>query len=176
MRAAIILAVAAALSATTATVPAAAHVVPAEPTATAGSYHVMTLRVPHGCEGSPTTAVRVLLPPDIVSAKPRQMHGWTLEVVRAPLPAPVRTEHATVTERVAEIAWSGGNLPDEAFEAFSIMLRLPDRTGPLVFPVIQTCAQGRNAWVDVAPEGQPWGSVRYPAPVLTLTPAKPRGQ
>lgn len=172
MRPAILLAVAAALAAT----PARAHVVPAEPTAPAGSYHVMTLRVPHGCEGAPTTAVRVLLPPGIVSAKPRQMPGWMLEVVKAPLPAPVRTEHATVTERVAEIAWSGGNLPDEAFEAFSIMLRLPDRPGPLVFPVIQTCTQGRNAWVDVAPEGQPWGSVRYPAPVLMLTLPKPRGE
>lgn len=52
----------------------------------------------------------------------------------------------------------------------------PDRTAPLVFPANRTGEQGRNAWVDVAPDRQPWGSVRLPAPVLTLTPAKPRGQ
>ncbi|HCX67738.1 MAG TPA: hypothetical protein DHK64_09450, partial [Rhodobiaceae bacterium] len=39
--------------------PAAAHVVLDEPMASAGAYYKAVFRVPHGCDGSPTTSVSV---------------------------------------------------------------------------------------------------------------------
>src|SRR5687768_1749463 len=42
-----------------------------------GSYAKLTFRVPHGCAGSATTKVRVLIPEGVTSVKPQVHPGWT---------------------------------------------------------------------------------------------------
>ena len=42
--------------------PAFAHVTVSPSVATAGSYTVLTVSVPHGCDGSPTTKVSIKIP------------------------------------------------------------------------------------------------------------------
>ena len=74
----------------TASLGAAAHVVLEKPSAPAGSSYRAVLRVGHGCEGSPTTALRVLLPDGLRGAKPMPKPGWILATRRAPL---ARTLH-----------------------------------------------------------------------------------
>jgi periplasmic copper chaperone A len=108
--------------------------------AAAGSYYKATFRVPHGCEGSPTIAIRVTLPAGILSAKPQPKPGWTLAVEKATLPEPVKGPHGkSITEVVKSISWSGGSLEDAFFDEFSIQLRLPDEGAgtTLFFPVLQ---------------------------------------
>ena len=146
--------------------PAVAHVVLETREAPAGSYYKAVFRVPHGCGGSPTTAIAVTLPDGIMSAKPQPKPGWTLAVERQALPRPVAGPHgSTVSERVTRIAWSGGDLPDAWFDAFAIQVRLPDAAPGTVlrFPVEQTCAAGSRHWVGM---GETQGD---PAPALRLT-------
>lgn len=158
---------------------ASAHVVFAEPQTAPNSYYAGFLRVSHGCDGSPTRAVRVEIPAGVDIARPQPKPGWTLEIEHEPLATPVRAEMSMVTERVTAITWRG-ELPADQFDQFGIMMRLPDRSGPLYFRVTQICAEGMQSWTDIPAPGAAWNSVPHPAPVLTLaTPtesAAPRGR
>jgi uncharacterized protein YcnI len=146
---------------------AQAHIVFAETEAEAGAYYAGFLRVSHGCEGSPTTAIRVEIPDGVYTARPQPKPGWTLEIERETLSAPVAVEGGAITERVSAVTWRG-ELADELFDQFGLMLKLPETSGPLYFPAVQTCADGSQAWTEIPPEGQAWGSVPHPAPVVNL--------
>lgn len=149
--------------------PAAAHVVIAPATAPAGGYYAGVLRVSHGCDGAPTLALRVDIPAGVVSAKPQPKPGWTIQIEREPLPTPITSESgATVRDRAKAITWRG-RLPDDEFDAFGLMLRLPAQAGPLALPVVQTCAKGETRWVEPIVAGAP--RPPHPAPVLTLEPS-----
>ena len=145
----------------------------AERTASAGAYYVATLRVAHGCDGSPTIGLRVQVPPDIVTARPMPKPGWKVEVIYEPLAQPITVEDHVLTRRVKEVVWSNGVLPDEQFDEFSISLKLPDRSGPVYFPVEQVCEVGRSAWVEIPLEGQATRHLRFPAPAVVLSSPQP---
>lgn len=57
-----------------------AHVVLGDPAALAGTSYRAALRVGHGCDGSPVTALRVTLPDGFMGAKPMPKAGWVLSV------------------------------------------------------------------------------------------------
>ena len=40
------------------------------------------MRVPHGCQGSPTLKVRVQIPEGVIAIKPMPKAGWQLETVK----------------------------------------------------------------------------------------------
>ncbi len=153
---------------------APAHVTLERSEAPAGSYHKAVLQVPHGCKGSPTTAVRVRLPEGIVSAKPQPKPGWTLKITRTALAHPVDVGHGhQARERVSEIAWTGGPLPDDEFDEFRIVIALPDRPGTTLYlPVVQECQDGVTRWIEVPDATHPASALKEPAPALHLT-AKP---
>lgn len=146
---------------------AEAHIVFAEPEAAAGSYYAGFLRVSHGCGASPTRAVGVEIPEGVNIARPQPKPGWTLEIERAPLAAPIASEGGAIITRVTAITWRG-ELPIDQFDQFGLMMRLPARSGPLYFAVIQTCTEGEERWEQIPPAGAAWHSVPRPAPVLTL--------
>lgn len=156
--------------------PAHAHVVLKEATAVSGSYHVATFRVPHGCGSSPTVALRIAIPEGIVVAKPVPKPGWRIEITREALTSPVVQEGRTLTERPREISWTGGPLPDEYLDEFSILFRLPARVGPLWFPAVQVCETGETRWIEVPAEGRSVRDMRFPPPGLTLVPAPQPGE
>ncbi|TIW66477.1 MAG: DUF1775 domain-containing protein, partial [Mesorhizobium sp.] len=58
---------------------ALAHVTLETQEAPVGSTYKAVLRVPHGCEGKATTAVRVQIPEGVISVKPMPKPGWTLQ-------------------------------------------------------------------------------------------------
>lgn len=150
-----------------------AHIVLDTREAAAGSYYKAQFRVGHGCGTSPTIRVTVQIPSGILSVKPQPKAGWTIEIHKKTLPAPVTGPHGkTVTEVVSEIVWHGGSLPNDYFDEFALQMKLPDAAegGVLVFPVIQDCAQGSRAWVEVPTSGQTRHDLKSPAPTLTLTP------
>ena len=156
------------LAATALAGAAQAHVVFTQPTATVGGHWAGALRVGHGCDGSATTSVRVEIPAGIVVARPRVPAGWSVAIEREALDEPVRAEGGgLLTERISAITWTG-RLPDEQFEEFGLAAKLPDTSGPLVFPVVQTCERGEARWTEIAVAGAPRPS--HPAPVLTLQP------
>ena len=152
------------------TVPwAQAHITLEQKQAPVGSYYKALVQVPHGCAGSATTAIRVQIPEGVMGAKPQPKPGWKLTIKRAKLAQATSNAHGhQQTDRVVEIAWTGGSLKDEEFDEFRIVMRLPDTSGKLYFPVIQECKVGEARWVGVPTADQLPGELDFPAPVLEL--------
>jgi uncharacterized protein YcnI len=108
----------------------------------------------------------------VLNVKPQPKPGWKLTISHARLAQPVDAGHGrTVTERVSEVAWSGGLLPDDQFDEFKIAMKLPDRPGTTVyFPVVQECQNGVTRWIETPERGNPAAELKEPAPALLLMP------
>ncbi|GAA1549528.1 YcnI family protein [Nocardioides humi] len=153
----------------TAAPPAGAHVTVTPSTTAAGAYAVLTFSVGHGCDGSPTTAVTVQLPPEIVTVTPTVNPGWQVEKRMEELAEPVADGHGgEYTERVAQVVYTARSpLPDGLRDTFELSLKLTaDEGATLVFPVVQSCEEGESAWVQTAAEGEE--EPEHPAPYVTV--------
>lgn len=153
---------------------ASAHVTISPTTAAAGSYTVLTVSVPHGCEGSPTTKVAIRIPERIESVTPTRNALWDVRKVMTQLDQPVTDAHGkTVTERVGKIVYTAEKpLPPGQRAEFELSVKLPDTPGKtLVFPTVQTCQEGETAWVQVPASGQSAHQLAHPAPTVTVLPA-----
>ena len=151
---------------------ACAHVTLSLAQAPAGGYFTAYLRVGHGCAGSATTALRLDVPPELVTVRPQPKPGWTLRIEHAPLATPVRGEVGRMlSERVSAITWSGGPLPDDEWDEFGVSAKLPARTGPLYLPVVQTCERGEVRWTETPASDRPDLPLAHPAPKVMLGPA-----
>lgn len=145
--------------------PALAHVVAAPDTARAGSYAAVAFRVGHACSaGDATLKVRIEIPPGVVSARPQPKPGWTYEIEREPGADPKAAPSAVTYV---------GRLPDEAFDEFPLLMKLPAAGDTLVFPVIQTCERGETQWTEVPSAEAPGEKLSRPAATLRLTPVEP---
>jgi len=153
---------------------ASAHVTVQPNEAVAGGYFQAAFSVAHGCDGRATVAVRVKLPDGVLSVKPQMKPGWSVEVKTRKLEGNLPALHGkTITETVDEVAWRGGPLPDNLYDTFGLMMKLPDTPGkPLYFPVVQECEQGVHRWIEIPATGQNRDDLREPAPVVRL---KPKG-
>jgi uncharacterized protein YcnI len=151
---------------------AIAHVTLEQPQAVAGSTYKAVVRVPHGCEGSPTVRLRVQIPDGVLNVKPMPKPGWELTVVRGKLDKPVAGDHgAQITEGVREVIWSGGRLLDENYDEFVFRGTLPNRPGEtLHFPTVSECEKGVDRWIEIPEPGKRPDDYRHPAPSLRLTP------
>ncbi len=135
---------------------------------------MLTLSVPHGCEGSPTTQVTVQIPDGINSVTPTRHAFWEVDKGVEQLDPPVTDAHGNeITERVATVTYTATTpLPDGYRDAFELSVQLPDDEGRvLAFPTVQTCEEGESAWIEVPADGQSEEDLELPAPSLTLTPA-----
>jgi len=131
--------------------PAKAHVALTQKSATAGSYHAAFFRIGHGCQGQATTALTITIPPQ-VSVRPQPKAGW--EIVTA------QSETG-----IAAVTWIG-HLPDDQFDDFGLLMKLPAEALDLPFSATQTCGGSSVHWDGHAPA--------YPQPVLrVLDPAEP---
>lgn len=150
----------------------AAHVVLTEPSAPAGSYYKATLRVSHGCDGQATTALVVQLPDGLQGGKPQPKAGWRVSTRKARLAQPYDNHGKTVTEDVVEIRWEATSvetrLPDDQFDEFSFLTRLPEQAGPLWFKVSQQCEQTHVDWSQVPAQGTSTRGLASPAALLDV--------
>lgn len=135
--------------------PALAHIAADPGEAVAGSYQAVRFRVGHGCgDTKATTAVRIEIPPEMVSARPQPKPGWTLEITKD-------------GEKVTAVTWRG-ELPADQFDEFALFFKLPAEPQVLAFPAVQTCGADDAQWTELPGPG-PRGS--HPAPTLVLKPA-----
>ena len=152
-----------------------AHIVLAEPQAVAGSYYKATLRVGHGCNGSATQELVVQVPAGFQGAKPQPKAGWRIDTRKAKLAQPYTTHGHTVTDDVVELRWRAMDkeaaLPDDQFDEFAFMGRLPDQAGPLWVKVLQMCETGHNDWSDIPAKGTLTRGLKLPAALLEVQPA-----
>ena len=148
---------------------AQAHINLEQATAPAGAYQKLTFRVGHGCAGSATNSIAVVLPEGVAGAKPMPKAGWSIATVEGKLNAPILSHGATVTSAVREVSWKGGPLPDAQYDEFSLQVKLPDAAGKYYFKVIQLCDKGRAEWSEQP--GAAGAKLKFPAPMLEVVPA-----
>jgi uncharacterized protein YcnI len=152
-----------------------AHVVLTEPKAVAGSYYKATLRIGHGCNGSATTGLIVQVPTGFQGAKPQPKWGWTVAIRQAKLATPYNSHGKTVTDDVMELRWTASSkdaaLPDDQFDEFAFMGRLPEKAGPMWIKILQTCENGQNDWSEIPTAGTSMRGMKLPAALLDVQPA-----
>jgi periplasmic copper chaperone A len=160
-------------------VPVAAHVT-ATPNEANSPYFRTAFRVPHGCEGSATTAVRVQIPDGVDNPKPEVVAGWTIDIVPAENGAAGHDDDDDngngngdgngddqAAGPVAEVAWVGGNLPDNNFQEFGLSFRITDEAPEVLwFPTIQECEEGEHRWIEIPATVDEWGDLDEPAPYV----------
>ncbi|MBC7918625.1 MAG: YcnI family protein [Rhodoferax sp.] len=149
-----------------------AHIVLQDGAAAAGASYRAVLRVGHGCDGSATTGVTVLLPAGFNGAQPMPKAGWTVSTKVGPLASPYKAHGKTFTEGVLEISWTANGaenaLPDAFYDEFVLRGTTPAKSGPLWFKVVQTCEKGSNAWIEVPASGTSSKGLKYPAALLEV--------
>ena len=150
--------------------PAAAHITLETRDYPADSTAKLVLKVPHGCEGAPTTSLRVRIPDNVLNVKPQPKAGWQLATVKGKLTTPITGDHGeTITESVREIQWSGGRLDDGFYDEFVFRAKLPDQPGATIYiPVVQECEKGVNRWIETPEAGKNRRDYKNPAPELHL--------
>lgn len=154
---------------------AQAHVTLEQPEAVAGSAYKAVLRVGHGCQGSATTRVSVILPPGLRGAKPIPKPGWTLALRREKLATPYESHGRSITEELAEVSWTAKGeefyLQDDWADEFALRGSLPATPGTLWFKVRQSCVKGEWDWSEVPASGASAKGLKAPAVRLELRPA-----
>jgi periplasmic copper chaperone A len=157
---------------------ASAHVTLETQQAPVGASYKAVLRVPHGCDGSATTAIRIRVPSGVIGVKPMPKPGWKLDTVSGKYPKPFTLRGAKMSEGVTEIAWSGGNLADAFYDEFVFTGALAEELSAgqtIYFPVVQECEKGVHRWIEI-PTGHgghdDHSGGPEPAPGLKLLPKR----
>lgn len=155
---------------------ASGHALMMQKDVAAGAWHLMQIGIPHGCGGSPTTAIRIKVPEGIALVRPERKPGWKLSMTMRKIDKPFTSEGVTYTEGVDEIIWTGGDLGDLEFDRFNALIKFPNDPGKtLYFKTIQQCVNGENRWIEIPEGGKKWGEYQHPAPFVVLYDPKAQG-
>lgn len=153
---------------------AQSHVTLEQGEAATGSAYKAVMRIGHGCDGSPTREVSVLIPQGLRGAKPQPKAGWTLRVDKAPLAEPYDSHGKTITEDVVRVTWTARSaedmLPDAFYDEFMVRGQLVALPGALWFKIEQRCQVGEWRWVETPPEGTSTRGLKAPAALLKVLP------
>lgn len=147
--------------------PASAHVAFVKRQVPLAATIESTLRVPHGCNGSPTLRLRMRLPKAVVAIRPQAKEGWSVSFSGA--------------GGAREVAWSG-HLPAGKTGEFSFAMDVDASVKPgdvLFLPLVQECETGVARWIDVkgrpsadAPDDEQQDESTSPAPSIRFLPRK----
>ncbi|WP_245492953.1 MULTISPECIES: DUF1775 domain-containing protein [unclassified Mesorhizobium] len=167
-----------ALTAFTISLPAHAHITFENKEVNAGSTVKFVLRVPHGCAGSPTTAVRIALPEELTEAKPQPKPGWALDVTRIEAQGDGSGENVHAARGghddavIKEIAWSGGKLDAAYYDEFVFRAKVAEdiAVAAIFVPIVQECETGVERWIEIPPAGGSSDDVKFPAPSIRILP------
>jgi uncharacterized protein YcnI len=153
---------------------ASAHVTLENAQAPVGAPYKAVLRVPHGCEGAATVALRIRVPDGMIAVKPMPKPGWKVETTNGKYSKTYNFFHgAKLSEGVVEISFSGGNLPDAYYDEFVFTGFLADdlEAGKTLYvPVVQECEKGIHRWIEIPAAGKSSRDYPEPAPALKLMP------
>ena len=149
---------------------ASAHVTVQEDSVVAGEFAVVTVAVPHGCDASSTTAVRIQMPETIPAVTPTINPGWDVEKVMETLAEPIQGEHGEITERVSEVVYTAKTpLPDGYRDTFALSIKVPDdASGLMFFPTVQVCESGESDWIEIPADGQDPFELEKPSPFVNV--------
>jgi len=133
---------------------AAAHVSLETPIAEPGVAYQGVLRVGHGCDGSPTTALKMRLPAGFADARALPKVGWTIEA------------------KAGVVSWTAAAkdvvLPPNQRGEFPFTVTAPRKPGNEWVKVLQTCEKGTQDWADVPATGTSTAGMKTPAMLLNV--------
>lgn len=119
---------------------------------------VLAFSFTHGCENSPTTALRITMPDGLTSVSPTIDAAWDVAVERADNGLVSAVTYTATTP-----------IPHDLRGEVTMAVRLgEDAPETLAFPVEQQCETGVNEWVEIAEEGEAPHDLDSPAPVVTV--------
>ena len=148
---------------------ASAHITLETQQAPVGAPYKAVLRVPHGCDGAATVALRVRVPEGVIAVKPMPKPGWKIETVSGKYPKAYSFfRDEKLSEGVLEISFTGGSLPDSYYAEFVFSGFLAGDH----FPVVQECEKGVHRWIEIPAAGKSSSDYPEPAPGLKLLPKK----
>lgn len=133
------------------------HVTPDE--SSAGTTTRLAFSFSHGCEDSPTTAVKITVPQGIDGVKPVLDGAWTISRELNTDGIPTSVTFTAVTPVESGVA---------ASVALDVIFSSSAANTSVAFPVLQTCATGSTDWSEVAAEGQTEDDLAAPAPVVAV--------
>lgn len=137
---------------------ASAHVSVSPDELAAGDHGTLTFAFSHGCDDSPTTALRITMPDGLASVAPTIDPNWTIDVERGDDGLVSAVTYTAITP-----------VPNGLRGAVTLGVGLDDSTpDTLVFPVVQTCEVGSTEWTQVAEDGEDPHSLDAPAPVVSV--------
>jgi uncharacterized protein YcnI len=153
--------------------PAGAHVTIEQPEHAPGEYTVLTFQNGHGCDGSPTTALEIQVPEQILNVTPARNPFYDVEVTTEPLAEPVTGPHGEqITERETVITYTATEpLLDGYRDSFDVSVRIPEEAAgvTLYFPTVQVCEEGETAWIEIPADGDDGAELERPAPAIRVT-------
>lgn len=142
------------------------------PSTTAPGSVRLAFTVPHGCAGSPTTAITVQIPEGIIGVKPQPKAGWSLATTRGRYARTYEHYHGRkVAEGVTEVVWRDGTLADDHYDEFVLIGFVTDafrRGDRIAIPIIQQCLDGANKWVEITSPDAAIEKPKWPAPILRV--------
>ena len=144
---------------------AGAHVGVSPDELAAGDHGVLTFSFSHGCENSPTTALRITMPEGLASVAPTMDGDWNIDVERGD------------DGLVSAVTYTAlAPVPNDLRGAVSMSVGLDESTPTtLAFPVVQECVEGATEWTQLAENGEDPHSLDAPAPVVSVAEAAAGG-
>ncbi|MEO8907145.1 MAG: YcnI family protein [Microbacteriaceae bacterium] len=152
---------------------ASAHVTVSPNTAPAGSYALVTFKVPTESATAVTNKVEVDLPTDtpFTSVSYVPVAGWNAELVKETLPKPVTIGGNELKEAVTKVIWTaqpGSEIQEGQLQLFPLSLGAVPDTGKVVFKALQSYSDGSIvSWIETTE------NAAHPAPVLYVNDAPP---
>jgi periplasmic copper chaperone A len=153
---------------------AGAHITANPGEAPSDGYATVSFEVPHGCEESPTTQVRIQIPPSVPSVTPGVHPLWDVSTKEGKKER-VELHGETITRGVSEVTYTAKRpLPPDRLDSFPISLKLPasEEGESIYFPTIQRCEKGQTRWIQIPAEGESAEELEEPAPAVVLTAAE----
>ena len=147
---------------------ASAHVTVSPGSATAGSYALLTVKVPNESATAGTSKLELSLPAatPFASVSYVPTPGWTTELVRTTLPTPATVNGAEITEAVTRVIWTaepGHQITAGQLQAFQLSVGPVPDTDSIALPAVQTYTDG-----NVVNWNESGEKAEHPAPVLTV--------
>jgi uncharacterized protein YcnI len=153
---------------------AGAHITANPGEAPSDSYATLDFSVGHGCEDSPTTEVRIQVPPSVPSVTPAMHPLWDVATKEGKKDK-VELHGETITRGASEVTFTAKKpLPADRLDLLTMSVKLPagEEGESVYFPTIQTCEKGQTRWIQIPAEGESGDELEDPAPAVVLTAAE----
>ena len=108
--------------------------------------------IPHGCDGSATTAVTIHMPTGIVAVKPQPKAAWRIRKTEQTYAQPYDYFGRALTSGVKSLTWHG-RLADDEYDEFVFQAyasAIPSGADKVFFKLEQQCENGTLMWTDVS--------------------------